>query len=174
MNVDKHAETTNITYSQKFTIFEGKCLLVLCPGANIWRFKNINLTDSFWKVFCFMSWRCRNSISGIGFLSVGFPSKKWSEQTNTCLGMDFLFKAFAHCNRIDSSEGIVCSLYGISLHVFVYVIHKKFVSIHLIYGDYLNNRWWHTNYHTNNINTRNNTKNRCENKRQLMFTNDIL
>jgi hypothetical protein len=29
--------------------------------------------------------------------------------------------------------------YKNSLHVFVDVIHKKFVSIHLIYGDYLNN-----------------------------------
>jgi hypothetical protein len=53
------------------------------------------------------------SSCGIGFLSVGFPSKKCSEQTNTCLGRNFLFKAFAHCNRIDSLEGIVCSLYGI-------------------------------------------------------------
>ena len=50
---------------------------------------------------------------GIGFLSVGFPSKQISEQTNICLGRDFLLKAFAHCNRIDSLEGIVCSLYGI-------------------------------------------------------------
>jgi hypothetical protein len=58
--------------------------------------------------------RVPSSLScGIGFLSVGFPSKKCSEQTNTCLGRDFLFKAFAHCNRIDSLEGIVCSLYGI-------------------------------------------------------------
>jgi hypothetical protein len=55
-------------------------------------------TDSFWKVFRFMSWRCRNSITGIGFLSVGFPSKKCSEQANTCLERDFLFKVFAHCN----------------------------------------------------------------------------
>ena len=30
-----------------------------------WRFKNIKLTDSFWKVFRFMSWRCRNSFTGI-------------------------------------------------------------------------------------------------------------
>jgi hypothetical protein len=31
------------------------------------------------------------------------------------IGRDFLFKPFAHCNRIDSLEGIVCSLhvYGI-------------------------------------------------------------
>jgi hypothetical protein len=88
-------------------------IFVLCPGANTWRFKNIKLTDSFWKVFRFMSWRCRNSITGIGFLSVGFPSKKCSEQANTCLWRDFLFKVFAHCNRIDSLEGIACSLYGI-------------------------------------------------------------
>jgi hypothetical protein len=59
-----------------------------------------------------MSWRCRNSITGIGFLSVGFPSKKCSQQANTCLERDFLFKAFAHCNRIDSLEGVVCRLYG--------------------------------------------------------------
>jgi hypothetical protein len=44
-----------------------------------------------------------------GFLSVGFPSKKFSEQATTCLERDFLFKVFAHCNRIDSLEGIVCS-----------------------------------------------------------------
>ena len=37
--------------------------------------------------------------------------------------------------------------YKNSLHVFVDVIHKKIGSIHLIYGDYLNNRWRHTNYH---------------------------
>jgi hypothetical protein len=37
--------------------------------------------------------------------------------------------------------------YKNSLHVFVDVIQKKFVSIHLIYGDYLINRWQHTNYH---------------------------
>jgi hypothetical protein len=30
--------------------------------------------------------------------------------------------------------------YKNSLHVFVDVIHKKFVSIHLIYGNYLNNQ----------------------------------
>ena len=87
--------------------------ICIVPGANTWRFKNIKLTDSFWKVFCFMSWRCRNSITGIGFLSVGFPSKKCSEQANTCLGRDFLFKVFAHYNRMDSLEGIVSSLYGI-------------------------------------------------------------
>ena len=29
VNVVKHAETTSITYSQKFTIFEGKCVLVV-------------------------------------------------------------------------------------------------------------------------------------------------
>ena len=95
-------------------LFLKQWIFVLCPGANTWRFKNIKLTDSFWKVFCFMSWRCRNSITGIGFLSVGFPSKKCSEQANTCLEGDFLFKVFAQCNRIDSLEGIiVCSLYGI-------------------------------------------------------------
>jgi hypothetical protein len=53
------------------------------------------------------------AICELNVLEPGFLSKKCSEQTNTCLGRNFLFKAFAHCNRIDSLEGIVCSLYGI-------------------------------------------------------------
>jgi hypothetical protein len=40
-----------VIFSEKVWIF------VLCPGANTWWFKNIKLTDSFWKVFRFMSWR---------------------------------------------------------------------------------------------------------------------
>jgi hypothetical protein len=140
-------------------------IFVLCPGANTWRFKNIKLTDSFWKVFHFMSWRCRNSITGIGFLSVGFPSKKCSEQANTCYGRDFLFKVFAHCNRIDSLEGIVCSLYGIiqeQSSCFCWCNSQK-VCFHS-FNFYLNNHWRHTNYHhlflyfNSHINTRNNTK----------------
>jgi hypothetical protein len=53
-------------------------------------------------IFSYLSLSC-----GIGFLSVVFSSKKCSEQANTCLVRDFLFKAFAHCNRIDS---FVCLL----------------------------------------------------------------
>jgi hypothetical protein len=54
------------------------------------------------------------SIPLVNFSCLLFSNhKKCSEQTNTCLGRDFLFKAFAHCNRFGSLEGIVCSLYGI-------------------------------------------------------------